>query len=190
MANIMSLPRELIYQILIRMNYTDIIHCSNVNREFKTYILDPIFWKNKLDYDYTVICNAKLIIPSSYMTPNNHSLHSYIRWTYKDTINIKDLQSNFDIIAYNIECNIYQHDTLCELQDLASKFGYLDILIQLDKLGFIWSKYHMIYALECGAIHVLNWLKTRGIILDHEIMEHAIYYYNANTLEWLESQGM
>lgn len=110
-----TLPSECIIQnILLQLSYPDLQNYCQINSNASNLCNDMIFWKTKLDYDFTTLgINGEKMIPSKYVIEYNNMYPEswkqvYHRWynsqnklIYNDIMYTDQIMWNLDLESKN-----------------------------------------------------------------------------------------
>lgn len=143
------IPPELIYDILLKLSYNDIM--SYIQSSIKIMrICDTVFWMNKLDYDFES-CGRDILIPSLYVK-KYHEIGSG-KNTYRRWIHLNDIR--------NMLLSPGGEENLDKIEKIYLSISGNDIILfQIDRgdYGTHGAVFNKIYelSLETGNVIVLE----------------------------------
>lgn len=183
--SISDIPPELTHKILSSLNYETIANYCSANPN--TYhMCDSVFWKQKLDHDFTIQYKNIWLIPSNYVILYSSGYESwnliYKRWEAKHSMDFTVYAITSDIpkfLEIDVQ-NVLYHDIDILLFQLAQGL-YTEVPRLIKRIFYTAFKYNNLNILNAvfDMIHILN--TGAGIIL---AMSFAIEFSNINVIEW------
>lgn len=109
--NMNTLALETIYDMMLKMSYSDLLIFCQTNSLTHTICNDRIFWLTKLDQDFTVYTEGGDLIPSKYVMlygdVNENGRSIYKRWMTGYNINFDEFVYSDDFM-YKEQMNIME----------------------------------------------------------------------------------
>lgn len=157
------LPPEILTQnIMLQLPYIDLQNYCQTHTGASNLCNDMLFWKTKLDYDFTIQgTDGKIFIPSKYITRYKVSNESwkqvYHRW-YNNQNNLIYMGTMYtDQVIWYLDTGVRDTKTLEHIFILAIKYNNTKVLSKL------YSKYKIPSINEIVTTSKLNVLATTSI---------------------------
>lgn len=212
-----SQPLEIIYKILLELDYIDIISYCSVNREAHNIGYDDIFWMIKLNHDFMILDQDR--IPSEYVKRYPHTdiggKDIYKRWNeFDETVHAvetlgKPQNSPLIMISMSRNCDIlmYKMKQGYQVCLLTRKVLYIhiinkssvDTILDPEIKDIFMPEDKTLYALVMSAINmkrldVITRMCDEGMVSTNNLGSSAVYSaltsYNINILQYLYSKGI
>jgi hypothetical protein len=167
---------EITSQILLTLNYKDLINACRTNRDFNKVCQDDYFWRLKVEHDYGML--------TQYKPPNITHYQQYIDLMTTDDPNQAAREGRLDLLQWLAGRGVYAHQYI--IDDVAEN-GHLEVLKWLAQTENIYpSQYGANYAAENGHLGVLKWLaETKKLYPDQKGTNYAAVEGRLEVLKWL-----
>ena len=160
-------------------------YCAT-NKYARSICADNQFWLNKFNAEMGDIANQYI---TQYSHPDTLGIHLYKRWT-SISFDIQSLKSYMkngynDIIIYMLEC----------LEECVPSKYAMELALENDNIELIeWLISQGTIPLNLShAVHnikLLDWLETKGYVLDPHEVEYAYELGNTELVQWFEKRGI
>lgn len=202
-----DIPYHVLAPFLTRLAIHDIVNYCSSHQQGFNLCTDDVFWRNKLDQDFTYISNAQIFVPSQYeiqYTMNIDNWYNvYKRWfqfpgityimessIYNPDINLSLYTTN---IIFELNLNLYEIDEdnyiLTELFDLATTQCQVDIMNAIYNIGHNIQKEHITSIIYQNIQHIclpaLHWIMSRYNLTLIYITDIAAQFERYDILLWL-----
>ena len=186
--------REILYSELMNMSYKEIVRCCSDNVEAKAVCEGGDFWMNKLDYDLMANLVDRVLIPSKYVMnyphPDSSEGEIYKRWRM-DSMSIEELAKGMyvDLFIYKLDRGDNIDFDMCI--DFAIQYGIMQVLDWFyDEKHIRREDVYITRAVKFDRLDVLNWAKTRGMILTVRDANEISGMGKLEILKWLANRGI
>jgi hypothetical protein len=158
---------EITSQILLSLNYDDLMNACRINKDFNKVCQDDYFWKLKVEHDYGILTQYK-------------PLDITYREQYGDLHDI-----NTDILIRDDIPSDYTANQ-------AAGRGRLDILKLFASYGIYPDENAILAVVENGHLEILKWLaETKGLYPDQEGADFAAIHGHLKIVKWLaQTKGL
>lgn len=187
MSSISDVPLEIMYNILLRMSYKDILNYCKMNREANMLCNDDLFWMNKLDIDFgyvpddlwvrlhkdfiSIVNGKSVLTPSKYVKafshPDKRGRNIYKRWnnyiqgiTISDAKYLKD-KGSIDYLVFNSARVGLEEISILELIKFAILHDNITLLKHIkEELSVDFMDTDIEFAEMMGHNMIADWIKA------------------------------
>jgi hypothetical protein len=167
---------EITSQILLSLDYEDLINACQTNKDFNKVCQDEYFWKLKVEHDYGMLTQDK-------------PLNITYRQQYIDLMTIEDLKfavltGRLDLLKWLAKRGIYPDQRNA---NGAAYRGQLEVLKWLAQIRGVYPDQDGTNkAASMGRLEVLKWLaQTRDLYPDQHGISNAVLKGKLEVLKWL-----
>jgi len=182
-ANLSSMTNipEIMSQVLLQLDYKELVKSCQTNKDFNKVCQDDYFWKLKVEHDYGMLTRDK-------------PLDITYRQQYVDFMTSKYPllavnQGRLDILKLLERKGIYPDR---KAANYAAELGHLEILKWLAQiLGLYPDETGANYAAADGYLDILKWLaQVKNLYPDENGADYATLRGHLEVLKWLAQQNI
>jgi len=186
---------EIISQIILNLDYGDIVRLCRVNKDLNRMYRDEYFWKLKVEHDYGMFTEYKpsnityrqqyvdlSIVSNDDPDPKIQKFHD------RNNTNIAARKGRIDVLQWLAQYNIYPDSQAIETAAEKDHLGVFQWLMQHN----IHPNQRITYYAAIGeSLNTLEWLAlTRGLYPDRGCVRHLVLTCRLKALQWLAQHGI
>lgn len=203
-----DLSLEIHWEILLKLDYPDILNYCKSHPRFHYICADDKFWQYKFEHDRNILAFGDTQLNPKYYAelykiPNELWSNIYERWWtaqnadfeyVNDTNPIYNLNMYTDIIMFRLDQGFYNLNTPTHVPDGSKtlKLSILAIKHEMDTIIFaLYNKYpvlglSMAYAaIKYDKVHILEWLNHHGIKISQRMITEAYRLQQESIIRWM-----
>lgn len=173
-----ALPPELLWDLLLKLDYPDLLRTCRVDQGFYSICGDDSFWKAKVQQDFGV---AEYKPHGTY-----HQQYDFLYRIPPVKRIPLDLLLRADSIALLSKRGVAI--TEMDIKFLIDR-GRLDILQFLHQHGYKFGVSDANWAIDSGDFSIIKWLSSIGVRPSQGVVSSAVASDNVQLLDWLLAQG-
>jgi hypothetical protein len=194
MDRLRTIPYELLYKILLDVDYERIIACRTVSYSI---LYDTNFWLEKLDREQTFISESGTKhVPSMYVAryahPDSKGINIYMRWNVGRVLDFEIKNQHNDHVVWKM--NVAHPQCIIDEEHLstAAACGNLELLkvfYEYHKMLFSRSRSMWSIAISTGHLPIVQWCYDEGVRPSDREIKDAVRHGQLHILQWFEQQG-